>query len=242
MAAVALTSAIIAVLLAGLLQRLTGIGFALVASPILIVAVGADEAVRLVIVTSLVSSSYSFAATRMAWQPRQVLPLLPFAILAIWPSAVLARAVNPAVSTMVAGVVVLVALGIAMRSRGVPGGSTWNQAALAGSLSGAMNAVAALGGPMAAAYGIGRRWGSSLVPNMQFFLLVTSVAVLAVRGWPAATSGWQLGALMAAAAVGVWFGGRVAARFSVRTASRVTALIALVGALAAISRGVAGLM
>ena len=237
-----LSLAIAAVLVAGLLHRLTGIGFALVASPILIVAVGTDEAVRVAIVTSLVSSSYSLWATRRACNLGQVIPLLPFAIATIWPAAVLAKAVSPPLSSLVAGVVVLLALGVALRPKDVPVTSRWGQAAIAGSLSGAMNAVAALGGPMAATYGIGRRWGASLVPNMQVFLLVTSLAVLLVRGWPATTSTWQLGLLTLAAAIGVGLGGRVAGRVSPRSAGILTAAIASVGACAAIVRGVLGLV
>lgn len=231
------------VLLAGAMQRLTGIGFALVASPVLIVAVGADEAVRLVILTSLVSSGYSLFATRRHCNPRQVLPLLPFAVMAIWPAGLLARAVNPAVASLVAGVVVLIALGASLRPTGLPGNSMWGQAAVGGGLSGAMNAVAALGGPMAAAYGIGRKWSrSSLAPNMQLFLLVTSIPVLFVRGWPATTSRWQLGVLTIAAAAGVLLGGRLANHVSPQKAWVLTVLIATLGALIATVRGVSGIL
>lgn len=237
-----LLAALVGVLVAGAMQRITGIGFALVASPILIVAVGADEAVRLVIVTSLVSSGYSLFATRRDCRLRQVLPLLPFAVLAVWPAGLMARAVEPAASSLAAGIVVLLALGVALHPKGIPGGSTWVQAAVAGSLSGAMNAVAALGGPMAAAYGIGRKWRISLAPNMQLFLLITSLAVLFVRGWPAITSSTQLGVLMVAAAVGVGLGGRLAGHVSPSRAGLLTTGIAALGALVAIGRGVAGMV
>lgn len=181
-----LLAVLIGVLVAGVTQRITGIGFALVACPILVVAVavGADEAVRLGIVTSLVSSGYSLFASRQQCRLRQVLPLLPFAIAAIWPAALMARAVDLAASSLVAGIVVLLALGVALHPKGVPGGSTWVQAAVGGTLSGAMNAVAALGGPMAAAYGIGRKWVESLAPNMQVFLLM-NVTGGALRAWVA---------------------------------------------------------
>jgi uncharacterized membrane protein YfcA len=230
------------VVLAGLLQRVTGIGFALVASPILILLVGADEAVRLVLVTSLISCGYSLVSTWVAWEPAEVLPLVPFAILAIWPSALLAQSVSSSLATMVAGLVVLVAVAVALRPKGIPGTSKWGQAAVAGTLSGAMNAVAALGGPMAATYGVGRQWGRSLVPNMQLYLFLTSVTVLLVRGWPAQTSSWQLILLMVAAAAGVWVGGHVAASFTPVRARRLTVLISVIGALAAVGRGIEGLI
>jgi uncharacterized membrane protein YfcA len=237
-----LAAAITVILLAGSLQRLSGVGFALVASPIMMVAVGPGEAVRLVIVTSLVSSTFSLWATHRDSRPREVLPLLPFAIFAIWPAAVLAKSMSAAASSIVAGVIVLVTLGVAARPRRVPGRFSWSQAAIAGTLSGAMNAVAALGGPMAASYGISRRWGPSLVPNMHLFLLVASLAVLLVRGWPQETGTVQLVALMASAAAGAAMGGWLASGVAPRTANILTTGVASVGACAAIAQGFSGLV
>jgi uncharacterized membrane protein YfcA len=241
-APVILVCSLAAVLLAGLMQRITGIGFALVASPVLIVAVGADEAVRLVIVSSLIATTYSLVQTRQQCRPGQVLPLLPFAVLAVWPAGLVAAAVHPSLSTLIAGIVVFTALAIALGPKGVPGRSVGAQAAVAGTLSGAMSAVAALGGPMAAAYGVGRKWGPSLVPNMQLFLLLTSVAVLLVRGWPATTQAWQLATLAAAAASGVWLGGQVATTIDARRAGMLTTAIAATGAAVAVFRGTLGLL
>lgn len=241
MTATWLAGSLVAVFLAGVLQRVTGLGFALVASPVLVVGVGADEAVRLVVVTSLASSSYALAATREHCRPEEVWPLLVFALLAIWPAAFLAKMVAPAVASVVAGVTVLVALGLALRPRGPVSGSRWSQAAAAGSLSGVMNAMAALGGPMAAAYGLGRGWGRALAPNLHLFLLLTSVAVLLARGWPATTGPTQLAALAVAAAGGVWLGGRLVGPDSVRLALTLTVAVSAAGAVAAVGQGVASL-
>lgn len=232
---------VLAVVLAASVQRITGIGFALVASPLLLVTVGADEAVRLVGVTSVVSCTVALRATWTLCRPREVLPLLPFALAAAYPAALLATTVSPAVSSMVAGVVVLAALAVSMRPDSLAGVPTWAQAAVAGSLSGAMNAVAGLAGPMAAAYGLGRRWGPALVPNMQVFLLISSFMIVLVRGWPARTGSWQLAVLGLAAVAGVLAGGWLARAVAPRWASMLTAGVAVVGASIAIVRGAAAL-
>jgi uncharacterized protein len=236
-----LTLVVITVVMASSVQRITGIGFALVASPLLLVTVGADEAVRLVGVTSVVSCTVALRATWALCRPRQVLPLLPFALLAAYPAALLATAVSPAVSSMVAGFVVLAALAVSVRPNGLAGVPAWGQAAVAGTLSGAMNAVAGLAGPMAAAYGLGRRWGPALIPNMQVFLLISSFVIVVVRGWPARTDSWQLAVLGAAAVGGVLVGGWLARGVAPHRASMLTATVALVGASIAIVRGAAAL-
>ena len=228
---------IVTVFVAGMLQRLTGIGYALVASPVLIVAVGPDEAVRLVIVTSLASSTLALAATRKSCQPGQVALLLLFAVLAIWPAALLFSTVSSSLSSLLAGVVVLAALAVALHPSGIAVPSKWGQAAVAGILSGAMNAVAALGGPMAATYGIGQRWGASMVPNLQLFLLTTSFVVLGVRGWPVTTSSLSVAILALSAVTGVLLAGQLAQAIDIRHARLMTVVIAVLGATVAIGRG-----
>lgn len=232
---------LVAVVLAGMVQRVSGIGFALVASPVLIVAVGPGEAVRLVIVTGIVSSGLGLLVTRGHVTPRQVMPPLVFAVAAVWPASLLAAALSPAVSSIVAGVVVLGGLLVAFRPSVLSSVPTWAQAVVAGGLSGAMNTIAALGGPMAATYGLAHRWGRALVPNMQLFLLVTSVAVLAMRGWPAETASWQVGLLAAGSGGGVAFGSMLSGVLSQHRAAVITVVVAVVGACAAVIRGAVAL-
>ena len=100
-----------------------------------------------------------------------------------------------------------------------------------------MNAVAGLGGPVAAAYGVSRSWGKAMVPNMAIFLLVSSLAVLGARGWPQETAGWQVMVLMVAAATGVWLGGQCSRLIPDRWPLALTVIVAGTGAVIAIVRG-----
>jgi uncharacterized protein len=236
-----LVGALLTVASAGALQRVTGIGYALVATPALLVAVGPDEAVRLVTVTSLVTCAITLASTWRHLRWREVAVLLPFAFLAMWPAGELADAVGDATATLLAGIVVLAALVLSLWPRRLEAVPPWAQAVVAGGLSGAMNAVAAIGGPMGAAYGISRRWGTSLVPNLQVLLLLSALGVLAVRGWPARTTDTQVVVLTLAAGLGVVCGGWLSGRIPGRCGSMLTVLVAVVGASVAILRGAAGL-
>jgi uncharacterized membrane protein YfcA len=226
------------VLLAGVLQRVGGIGYALVAGPVLLAVVGPDEAVRLVSVTGVASCAVGIASTWRESRPAEVLTLMPFALLAIVPAGFLATAVGDGVATLLCELIVLPALALALwpprRLDMVP---RWARVLVAGGLSGAMNAVAGLGGPMAAAYGISRRWGPALVPNMQLFLLLSAFGVLAVRGWPDRVAGAHLLVLSLFAGIGVSVGGWVSARVTSRVAGVVTVAVAIAGASVAIVRG-----
>lgn len=242
MSAVVLVVALGAVALAGMVQRVSGIGYALVASPVLIAAVGPQESVRLVILTGIVSAALGLVATWRDATPRQVLPIALVAVAVVWPAGLLAAAMSAAVASLVAGLVVLLALAVAYRPRVLHRVPSWAQAAVAGGLSGAMNTVAALGGPMGATYGLAHRWGRAMVPNMQLFLLVTSAAVLVVRGWPQQTGPAAVLLLAAGAAGGVVLGSLLSGRLTARHATRVTVVVAVAGAGVAIARGVAGLL
>lgn len=237
-----LAVAVLTVVAAGALQRVTGIGYALVAGPTLLVAVGPDEAVRLVTVTSVVTCAIALASTWRYCRWAEVSVLLPFAFLAMWPAGLFAAAVGEAVASVLSGFVVLGALAIALRPHRLDTLPRWPQAVVAGGLSGAMNAVAAIGGPMAAAYGISRRWGSALVPNLQVLLLLSAFGVLLVRGWPARTSDLQLVVLMLAAGGGVVAGEWLSGRVPRRRAGALTACVAVLGASVAIMRGAAGVL
>ncbi|OZM71621.1 hypothetical protein CFN78_19055 [Amycolatopsis antarctica] len=230
-------------LLAGALQRLSGIGYALVASPGLLAAVGPDEAVRLVAVTSIASCAVGIATTWRESRPFEACALVPFALLAIVPAGYFAAAVGDGVATLLCGLIVLPALAMALRPpRRMERVPRWLGAVVAGSFSGAMNAVAGLGGPMAASYGMSRRWGAALVPNMQLFLLLSAFGVVVVRGWPDQVGNGDLLVLSLSAAVGVAAGGGLSARVTSRTAGAVTVAVAITGAGVAIVRGVAAIV
>jgi hypothetical protein len=236
-----LAFALATVAMAGLLQRVTGIGYALVATPTLLLATGPAEAVRLVTVTSLFTCSLALASTWRSCKWSEVAVLLPFALLAMWPAGLLAETVGHAGASLLAGLVVLSAVALSLRPRPLQVVPQWGQAIVAGGLSGAMNAVAAIGGPMAAAYGVSRRWGASLIPNLQVLLLLSALGVLLVRGWPSRTSGPQLAALTLMAGAGTLVGGRLAGRMSERWSTGLTVLVAVLGAAMAVVRGVGGL-
>lgn len=236
-----LVGAVLTVASAGALQRVTGIGYALVASPTLVVAVGPDEAVRLVTVTSLVTCAIALASTWRQCRWREVAVLLPFAFLAMWPAGRLAQAIGEAEATLLAGVVTLAALALSVRPGRLDALPRWAQAVVAGGLSGSMNAIAAIGGPMGVAYGISRRWGSALIPNLQVLLLSSALGVLMVRGWPARTTDTQLAVLTLAAGLGVLAGGWLCGRVPVRWGAGLTLAVAAIGSTLAVGRGVTGL-
>lgn len=227
---------------AGLLQRVTGIGYALTATPVLLAAVGPAETVRLVSVTGIVTCSLTLAATWRDCRPRELAVLVPFSLAAMWPAGHAVQTLGEDASSLLAGTVVLLALWLSLRPQRFEAVPVWAQGAVAGTLSGAMNVITAIGGPMGAAYGISRRWRDALVPNLQVLLLVGAVGVLLVRGWPTATDTRQLAVLIVAAGVGVLVGHPLSRRMSTQWGIALTAVVAVLGASIALLDGLLGLV
>lgn len=246
---------VLAVAVAGLVQRLGGMGFALVAGPVLLTVAGPEEAVKIVLLTATGASVATLAATCSEFRSREVLPVALVAVLAVWPTAVVAELLQPDVASIVAGVTLLAALFVTVRpispgavprpdTRAPPprGRDAWSvMVPVTGVLSGAMNSVAALGGPLVAAYGLRQGWRRSMVPNLAAYLTVTSVAVLLVRGLPTHTRPGQLILLVGVAIASVVVGGLLARRLSPSWTAGFTVAVASFGAVAAILRGVIGL-
>ncbi|WP_369055398.1 TSUP family transporter [Kineococcus terrestris] len=226
-----------AVLLGAVTQRSTGLGFALVASPFLVLIAGPHDGVTLG--NALSASLCAFVVLR-TWRriARRPALLLCLPALAVVPLvARLAADVPEAPMLVVVGSLAVRADLVVLLSRrgAVRGGAL--VAVGAGALGGAMNVAAGVGGPVAAAYGVAQRWPrETFVATMQCFLLVANASSLAVKGPPDVPgSTWLVAAL--ALVAGAVVGERVAPRVPVDAGQRLVMAVALAGGLAAVVRG-----
>ena len=208
-------------------QRVTGLGFSLVCAPALVAAEGALPGVRIVNALALLGNVALLVRLRedVRWRDG-VRVLVPAAILAL-PAGLLARRLDPSLLTVLAGATALLAVAA------VASGQRFRLAAApAGALAGIANVVAGVGGPAVAAYALGAGW-----PPRQ--ARASLQAIFAALGLPS-VSGARAGALVAALAVGLLLGdvlGRFASEEAVR---RGMIVVAVIGSLAAIARGLAG--
>lgn len=230
-----------AVLLGAGTQRITGMGFALMASPFLVLALGVDDGVATSQALTLVASSIVLSRLWRAVEWRTAMLLLAASLAGIVPGAWLTRQLSAPVLAILIGclvVVALVAVQFDERARvftGPVGGAS------AGFLSGFMNVTAGVGGPPIVLYRLSTDWPQvPYVATVQVYFIGLNAASLGARGRPdldAAT--WV--AVIVALAAGLAIGERVARRVSEATARRMLVAVALAGAVATVAKGVAGL-
>lgn len=229
-----------AVLLGALAQSVSGIGFVLVCGPLLVAALGPREGVRLAVLLSLLVNVAVLARTRRDVAPRVALLLLLPAAAATPLLAVAVRAAPPRLAAALAGgatVAGALALAVGLRWRAARGAGG---AVLAGLVSAAMNVTAGIGGPAVALYAQNADWPTAaLRSTLQVYFLGLNVVGLASLGPPRVTAG-LLGATLAALAVGLLLGARLAPRVAEPRARRLTLLLAAAGGLAVLLRSAAG--
>ena len=229
----------VAVLLGAITQRLTGVGFALVAAPLLVLALGPVQGIVITNVFGVATALtvYLFHAREVEY--RRVLPILAFAGVAVIPGALLVAALPAPVLAVAAGVLVVAALALSVFTKPIPHIEGWPGRMAAGLLSGFMNVVAGVGGPAITAYAVAARWEHrAFAITVQFYFVVLGSLSILVRGVvpdipPAA---WI--SACTALAVGIVVGRLLGRRIPVRVARRACIALAFAGGFAVIARGV----
>ncbi len=233
------------VLLGSVLQRVTGLGFALVVAPLLVLVLGPVQGVVVTVAFGLVFSAVVFVLHAREVEYRRVLPILAWAVVGIVPAALLVRLIPSSVLSIWAGVLMVLALLISMlayRVRTPNADRGWMRLA-AGAISGVMNVVAGAGGPPLAAYAVASRWDHArFAVSAQFYFMVLGAFSLLGR-WvvPEISYREAIGGC-----VGVLLGvllARVVRRRVSATASRVLCMIlAFGGSIAVIVSGIQELL
>ncbi|WP_350348652.1 sulfite exporter TauE/SafE family protein [Agromyces sp. G08B096] len=225
-------------------QRITGMGFALIASPILVVLLGPFDGVIVVNLCAVLSSLLILPRVRrdVEWR-RFVWLVVPALVGSTAGVIVAARLPGPALQVGV-GALVLVALTVTLAiSRTSTPATGPAPAIVAGAASGLMNATAGVGGPALSVYAVASRWwqtGFAATAQPYFVAIGTAALVgkFAATGWapPALDPGaWPW--LLAALVTGLLIGELLAPRVPHRAARVAVITIAYLGGAAALIDG-----
>lgn len=228
------------VLVGASVQRMAGIGFALVAAPVLVVLLGAGQGVGLANCAAGVISAVGLVG---GWRQVRLGAMVPMVVAAgctvpvgVW---VAARLSGPALlvgmGVLVTAAVLLVMSGARVPAlRGVPG------AFAAGAASGFMNSAAGVGGPAVSLYAVNAGWTArEFVPSAQFYGVLVNAFSIAAKGTPhLSTAAWLLVAagIAAGAVIGKW----LAERVPEGPARRIVLLLALAGGVSTLLKGLLG--
>ncbi len=239
----------LAVLFGAMAQRVSGMGFALVVAPVLVLLIGPFEGVLLVNLCGAVSASIVISRVWRLIDWRQFSMLAVPAVVAIVPGALLSVLIGGPVLQIVVGGILVVALTASLlmnyfdrRVAQVPA------ALISGTASGFMSATAGVGGPGMSVYAILTRWEQkSFAATIQPIFVLIGVTSFVMKvllndtGLP--DYDWWLWVLIiASTVVGLALGEFVSRWVSVRAARITVIVISYLGGVLAIIDGAAGVL
>ena len=238
------TLVVISVLVGAVAQRITGMGFALVVSPALVLLLGPFDGVVVVNACGAISAALILTRVWRDVQWKTFLLLVIPAIVAIVPGALVATTLPPATLEIGIGVLLIVVLTISLLITRAKVTVTSPLAAVgAGFASGFMNVTAGIGGPAISVYAVLSRWNQvSFAATMQPFLVVVATtsffSKLLFSGGEQISLDWWMWLLIGLAViVGLVVGEVLAARVPHVAARRAVIVIAYLGGVVAIVHG-----
>ncbi|MFF6807555.1 TSUP family transporter [Streptomyces sp. NPDC012616] len=230
------------VMLGASVQWLTGMGFALIAVPALVLVLGTTQGV---VLANCVAGAISVVGLTAGWRQVRIGAMVPLVIAAGCTvpagSWVAARLPEP---VLLAGIGILVTLAVAFVMGGVriPALAGTRGAVTAGAVGGFMNSAAGVGGPPYSLYAVNAGWSvREFVPNAQFYGILVNVFSVAANGVPR-LSGPAWSVAVAAMVAGALVGRALAPRVPEEWVRRLIFALALTGGLSVLVKGVQGML
>lgn len=231
-----------AIFTGSVLQRVTGMGFALVAAPFIVLITGPVTGVILVNVCAALTSATVLVRVQ-ACGLEEVSAPRPAAFTGIVPGAFVVQKVPAPWLEVFVGGTVLIALATSQMFQS----SSWRPGAkplaAAGSVSGFMNATAGVGGPALSVYALRIRWEQTeFAATMQPYFMTIGVASVAAKlaAKPSSLpelSLWVWAVIVASILAGLATGDLLLRRTGAQTARRLMFVLGYVGSIATVARG-----
>lgn len=240
--AIALTVGVVA--LGALAQRLTGMGFALVSAPFLVLLLGPREGVILANLASAGTAALVLSRVITAVEWRTYAWLVVPALIGIVPGALLATRLDSSWLELCIGSFLVLALLVSIFARHTTATSTGAVPRVAaGFVSGFSSAAAGISGPPISLYAVLARWPQqAFAATVQpYFLTLGLTSVIAKllldpSEWPQLPV-WLWLLLIVALVAGISLGELVSKRVPVSVARTIMLTLAILGALAVALHG-----
>ncbi|WP_338419628.1 sulfite exporter TauE/SafE family protein [Cryobacterium psychrophilum] len=234
---------LVAVFVGASMQRITGMGLALVAAPFLVLLLGPIDGIVLVNACAILTAGLILPRVirHISW--RRYAVLASFALLGIVPGAVVVQQVPGAWLQISIGLLLATALTVSVTLRRASLRDSPGVRAVAGAASGFMNATAGLGGPAVSMYAMATHWSQrGFAATMQpYFITISGASLVAKLVFGGAEPPqltlltWLL--IAAACTAGLLLGELLARVIEPNIARRMLVVIAYVGAAGTIVRG-----
>ena len=227
------------VLAGSVTNRVTGLGFSLVCSPVMVLVLGPRDGVRLL---NMVSVAVSLSNVATGWRGvrwRDWALLVAAGVVCTPAAAWVAHRVDDGVLLVGAGVVTIASAFLLGTGRVLHGLRGRPGALGAGAVSATMNVIAGLSGPSVAMYGLNAGWTpTELRPTLQTYFLVLNAVAVASLG-PVRPPGWLALAIAVAVLAGLWLGRLAAVRVPAARFRAVVLSVVAAGGAFAVVRGLA---
>jgi len=237
---------LLAVFVGSGMQRVTGMGFALVAAPFLVLLLGPIDGVILVNFCGALTAAIILTRVVRDVDWRRAAALAIYAFVGIIPGALVLQFIPGAWLEISIGILIAAGLTVSVNLGRVYIRDRHRLRAVAGAASGFMNATAGIGGPAVSIYALATTWPHrSFVASMQPYFLVIGLASLGAKfasgsTFPSLSGGvWIMVAV--ACAAGLVLGELLGRVVEPHVARRMLVVVAYIGAGATISRGIAQL-
>jgi uncharacterized membrane protein YfcA len=233
-----LLAAMLAVVFAGAaVQRVAGVGFALIVSPTLALLLGPDG----IVLSNLLGAAVCALVLAGSWREvdrRRAVLLAPAGLLGVLPGVYLSRQLSPGPLQVAIGLIILVGLAGALLSGRVRLSQTTGTTVACGLASGFMTATAAVGGPALTFYAITTRWEQRLfAATVQINFLSQATLAMALKGLTHLPGIAAMLSLFTAMGAGLLLGRVVSGRVSAQGARTAAVGVALAGAVATTLKG-----
>ena len=220
-------------------QRVSGMGFALVSSPFIVMVLGPFEGVMLVNFLGTCSSFLILAQVFREVEYRKVMLLLVPAVIMTIPGAWVASQLGGPKLSIAIAVMVMLALGSSFLLRNLKSADSKGLAIGAGAVSGFMSVTAAVSGPAIAAYAVASRWPQAkFAISVQLYFFVLSIASLIAKGGMPQLHWSQWVGCAIAMLCGILLGNWLAPKIPHKVSRAFVVIIAFAGALTLLASGV----
>lgn len=240
-----------AVFVGAVSQRVTGLGFALIAAPLLTLLAGPYQGIVLANALALLVASTVLVSSWRQVDLRQAARLVPTGLVGVLPGVWVARRLPQGPLQMAIGLLVLAGLGAAVLRSGVlrPAGGAGAASsglaapgsaftATAGAASGFMTATAGVGGPALTVYALSSGWEqTAFAATAQISFFTQAALSLGFKGVQDLPGAVACTVLVAAAGTGLAIGHRLAPRIPADLARRAMIVMAAAGALSTTVKG-----
>ncbi|MGW3650992.1 sulfite exporter TauE/SafE family protein [Streptomyces sp. NPDC000878] len=230
------------VTLASCVQWLTGMGFALVSVPVLILLLGPADGV---VLANCASGVICLVGLAGGWRQVRLPAMVPLCVAAactVPAGTWLARRLPEPALLAAMGALVTTAAVLVLRGTRVPALRGGAGAVAAGAAGGFMNSAAGVGGPPVSLYAVNAGWTvREFVPNAMFYGVLVNAVSVASNGLPhLPPTLWTASA--AAMLTGTLLGRTLAGRIPEPRARLLVLLLALAGGVTTLGKGVWGMV